>query len=93
MSPYFDRSHALRGNAAWDAPRPASQCKAQALRSCDAERHGMHAHAERGNDQHDESLFGIDLRFRRRAELFQRSVDQQLPQLCHLLDRQQHRAL
>ncbi|KAA0988498.1 hypothetical protein FQ192_15710 [Pseudomonas sp. ANT_J12] len=30
----------LRGNASWDAPRPG-----------DAERHGLHSHAERGNDQ------------------------------------------
>ena len=37
-----DRSHALRGNAARDAPRSASEC--------DAERHGMHSHAERGDD-------------------------------------------
>ena len=47
----LDRSHALRGNAAWDAPRPASQRYAQVLRNGDAERHGMHYHAERGNDQ------------------------------------------
>ncbi|SDB63120.1 hypothetical protein SAMN03159382_05242 [Pseudomonas sp. NFACC23-1] len=33
----------LRGNAARDAPRSASEC--------DAERHGMHSHPERGNDQ------------------------------------------
>ncbi len=46
----FDRSHAPRGNAAWDAPRPARQCKAQDQRRGDAERHGMHSHAERGND-------------------------------------------
>ncbi len=39
-----DRSHALRGNAASDALRPA-------LRKGDAERHRMHSHAERGNDQ------------------------------------------
>ncbi|MNL00190.1 hypothetical protein D3C87_1206150 [compost metagenome] len=37
-----DRSHALRGNAAPDAPRPCAN---------DAERHRMHSHAERGNDQ------------------------------------------
>ncbi|PNQ90818.1 hypothetical protein CCU68_19815 [Pseudomonas gingeri NCPPB 3146 = LMG 5327] len=30
-----------RGNASRDAPRPL----------CDAERHGLHAHAERGNDR------------------------------------------
>ena len=40
-----DRSHAPRGNAAPDAPRPA-------LREGDAERHRMHSHAERGNDRH-----------------------------------------
>ncbi|MBD0703262.1 hypothetical protein CF597_09615 [Pseudomonas sp. PSB1] len=39
----IDRSHALRGNTARDAPRSASRG--------DAERHGMHSHAERGNDQ------------------------------------------
>ena len=39
-----DHSHALRGNAALDAPRPM----------VDAERQGMHAHAERGNDHHDQ---------------------------------------
>src|SRR5207253_10005585 len=32
---------ALRGNASLDAPRPFR---------CDAERHGLHSHAERGND-------------------------------------------
>ncbi len=40
-----DRSHAPRGNANPDAPRPAS-----ALKQSDAERLGLHAHAERGND-------------------------------------------
>ena len=35
-----DRSHALRGNAACNAPRCGS----------DAERQGMHAHAEHWND-------------------------------------------
>jgi hypothetical protein len=36
-----DRSHAPRGNAAVDAPRPV----------VDVERRGLHAHAERGHDQ------------------------------------------
>jgi hypothetical protein len=36
-----DRSHALRGNAARDAPRPKKR---------DAERHRRRYHAERGND-------------------------------------------
>jgi len=36
---YDNRSHALRGNAAWDALRPVS-----------LERYGRHSHAERGND-------------------------------------------
>ncbi len=36
-----DRSHAPRGNASMDAPRPL----------WDAERPGLHSHAERGNDQ------------------------------------------
>ena len=44
-----DRSHALRGNATWDAPRPAF-CNDLHLRTGDAERHEMHYHAERGND-------------------------------------------
>ena len=35
-----DRSHALRGNAARDAPRP---CVTQSVT-------GIHSHAERGND-------------------------------------------
>jgi hypothetical protein len=37
----IDGSHALRGNPALDAPRPVF----------DAERRGLHAHAERGYDQ------------------------------------------
>ncbi|KAA0994301.1 hypothetical protein FQ192_13260 [Pseudomonas sp. ANT_J12] len=41
-SPPNDRSHAPLGNAARDAPRPYGG---------DAERHGLHSHAERGNDQ------------------------------------------
>ncbi|SDN87684.1 hypothetical protein SAMN04489798_1403 [Pseudomonas arsenicoxydans] len=36
-----DRSHALRGNESMDALRPL----------WDAERPGLHSHAERGNDQ------------------------------------------
>ncbi|CAI8934136.1 hypothetical protein EMIT0P294_30529 [Pseudomonas sp. IT-P294] len=43
IHPHPDRSHALRGNAAKDAPRSAC--------ASDAERHGMHSHAERGNDR------------------------------------------
>ncbi|PQO99031.1 hypothetical protein C5612_26160 [Pseudomonas frederiksbergensis] len=35
-----DRSHALRGNASRDAPRPG-----------DTERHRLRSHAERGNDR------------------------------------------
>ncbi|AZF39824.1 DNA polymerase III epsilon subunit [Pseudomonas sp. R4-39-08] len=45
-----DRSHAPRGNAAGDAPRPASPRNTKALRKGDAKRHGMHSHAERGDD-------------------------------------------
>ncbi|RAI61956.1 hypothetical protein DOZ69_24670 [Pseudomonas fluorescens] len=37
-----DRSHALRGNASRDAPRSSS--------GRDAERPGLHSHAERGNE-------------------------------------------
>ena len=37
-----DRSHALRGNAAWDALRPKKR---------DAERHRRRYHAEHGNDR------------------------------------------
>ncbi|RYM42128.1 hypothetical protein EVS84_13400 [Pseudomonas koreensis] len=38
-----DRSRALRGNASRDAPRSSS--------GRDAERPGLHSHAEHGNDQ------------------------------------------
>ena len=41
-----DRSHAPRGNAAW------GRVRASALRNGDAERHGMHSHAKRGNDHY-----------------------------------------
>ncbi|TKJ79290.1 hypothetical protein PkoCFBP13504_21165 [Pseudomonas koreensis] len=41
--PQAARSHALRGNASRDAPRSGS------VR--DAERPGLHSHAERGNDR------------------------------------------
>ncbi|CAN2977175.1 hypothetical protein METHPM2_430010 [Pseudomonas sp. PM2] len=51
----LDRSHALRGNAAPDAPRPA-------LREGDAERHKMHSHTERGNDQKRWSGWSLALR-------------------------------
>ncbi|PMX02979.1 hypothetical protein C1X59_04915 [Pseudomonas sp. FW215-R2] len=37
-----DRSHALRGNTSRDAPRSSS--------GRDAERPGLHSHAERGNE-------------------------------------------
>jgi hypothetical protein len=47
--PVSDRSHAPRGNAAPDAPRP-EMTRIQAWRG-DAERHEMHAHAERRNDR------------------------------------------
>ncbi len=39
-----DRSHALRGNTGLNAPRLI----------VDAERQGMHSHAERGNDHHNQ---------------------------------------
>jgi len=37
---YLPRSHALRGNAYWDAPRPAPQSGAN-----------IHSHAERGSEK------------------------------------------
>ncbi len=43
----LDRSHAPRGHAAPDALRPAGHGYLEG----DAERHWMHSHAERGNDQ------------------------------------------
>ena len=46
---FHDRSHALRGNAAADAPRPPARTAAR-LTQDDAERRGMHAPAERGHD-------------------------------------------
>jgi hypothetical protein len=45
-----DRSHASRSNAALDAPRHLDD--ADAGLGNDAERRGMHAHAERGNAQY-----------------------------------------
>jgi hypothetical protein len=49
VGPALIRSHAPRGNAAPAAPRPSDD--AYSGRGGDAERHGMHSHAERGNDQ------------------------------------------
>jgi len=47
--PAFSRSHALRGNACMDAPRPA---KIFVLAEVfDAERRGMHSFASRGNEK------------------------------------------
>ena len=46
-----DRTHARRGHAAPDALRPADD--AHLGRGSDAERHGIHSHAQRGNDQAD----------------------------------------
>ena len=45
----IDRSHALRGNAAFGALRPLFVLRRRQL--CDAERHWMGSHAERGNHQ------------------------------------------
>ncbi|MHC8408364.1 hypothetical protein [Pseudomonas sp. TMB3-21] len=50
------RSTADRSHSAWEC-RPGrsafrSRRKSAAVRCCDAERHGLHSHAERGNDQH-----------------------------------------
>lgn len=39
----YDRSCAPRGNAAWDAPRPANRRPTWRLRTSDAERHGMYS--------------------------------------------------
>jgi hypothetical protein len=52
------RSHALRGNVSRDAPRPALCAWLEYWALCDAELHGLHSHAERGNDQgHSTSSF------------------------------------
>ena len=51
----FDRSHALRGNASWDAPRPGKHARLEPCAPCDAERHVLHSHAERGNDRRSEA--------------------------------------
>jgi hypothetical protein len=48
------RSHTLRGNAVFDAPRPLRGTPKRPLRATpnpdDAERRGRHSHAERGNE-------------------------------------------
>ena len=43
----------------------------------------MHYHAERGNDRSSVPFWD---RLRRRADLLQRPVDEQLPKLSHLLN-------
>ncbi len=63
-----DRSLAPRGNAAPDAPRPADD--AHSGRGSDAERHGMHTHAERGNDQ-----ISLTRRARRRTGFSREAFD------------------